>query len=122
MLAAYVVVSLSLFVLARFSPYEWYDPHPCNAHCDIVENQFTLVNSLWFCVGSLMQQGDACCPFTKHLVHNVPRLRRHKTNHCRLCIHGVSCRTPFQQFANLKKMAEKSSSFQNRQYQCLYVM
>jgi len=58
MLAAYVVVSLSLFVLARFSPYEWYDPHPCNAHCDIVENQFTLVNSLWFCVGSLMQQGD----------------------------------------------------------------
>jgi len=57
MLAAYVVVSLSLFVLARFSPYEWYDPHPCNAHCDIVENQFTLVNSLWFCVGSLMQQG-----------------------------------------------------------------
>jgi len=58
MLAAYVVVSLSLFVLARFSPYEWYDPHPCNAQCDIVENQFTLVNSLWFCVGSLMQQGD----------------------------------------------------------------
>jgi len=59
MLAAYVVVSLSLFVLARFSPYEWYDPHPCNAQCDIVENQFTLVNSLWFCVGSLMQQGPA---------------------------------------------------------------
>jgi len=57
MLAAYVVVSLSLFVLARFSPYEWYDPHPCNAQCDLVENQFTLVNSLWFCVGSLMQQG-----------------------------------------------------------------
>ena len=59
MLAAYVVVSLSLFVLARFSPYEWYDPHPCNAQCDVVENQFTLVNSLWFCVGSLMQQGHA---------------------------------------------------------------
>jgi len=57
MLAAYVVVSLWLFVLARFSPYEWYDPHPCNAQCDVVENQFTLVNSLWFCVGSLMQQG-----------------------------------------------------------------
>jgi len=59
MLAAYVLVSLCLFVLARFSPYEWYDPHPCNVHCDIVENQFTLVNSLWFCVGSLMQQGQA---------------------------------------------------------------
>ena len=59
MLAAYVVVSLTLYVLARFSPYEWYDPHPCNAQCDLVENQFTLVNSLWFCVGSLMQQGTA---------------------------------------------------------------
>jgi len=62
MLAAYMVVSLSLFVLARFSPYEWYNPHPCNAQCDIVENQFTLVNSLWFCVGSLMQQGLSVSP------------------------------------------------------------
>jgi hypothetical protein len=57
MMAAYLVVSFSLFVLARFSPYEWYNPHPCNPDCDVVENQFTLINSLWFCVGSLMQQG-----------------------------------------------------------------
>ena len=57
MLAAYLAVSFTLFVLARFSPYEWYNPHPCNPDCDVVENQFSLINSLWFCVGSLMQQG-----------------------------------------------------------------
>jgi hypothetical protein len=28
-LAAYVLVSFTLFVMARFSPYEWNNPHPC---------------------------------------------------------------------------------------------
>ena len=27
-LAAYVLVSFTLFVMARFSPYEWNNPHP----------------------------------------------------------------------------------------------
>jgi len=62
MLIAYVIVSFALFVLARFSPYEWYNPHPCNEDCDVVENQFTLLNSLWFTVGSLMQQGSKYIP------------------------------------------------------------
>jgi glutamate receptor, ionotropic, invertebrate len=52
-----VVVSLMLFVLARFSPYEWQNPHPCRPNSGIVENQFTLSNSMWFTIGSLMQQG-----------------------------------------------------------------
>ena len=43
--------------LLRFSPYEWYDAHPCNPGSDVVENNFTLLNSFWFGVGSLMQQG-----------------------------------------------------------------
>jgi len=41
----------------RFSPYEWANPHPCNDDSDLVENQFTILNSLWFTIGSLMQQG-----------------------------------------------------------------
>lgn len=41
----------------RFSPYEWYNPHPCNPDSDVVENNFTLLNSFWFGVGALMQQG-----------------------------------------------------------------
>ncbi len=62
MLAAYVGVSLMLWILARFSPYEWYNPHPCNPDTDVVENQFNLLNSLWFTVGSLMQQGSDIAP------------------------------------------------------------
>jgi glutamate receptor, ionotropic, invertebrate len=57
MIAAYLVVSFMLFVLARFSPYEWQNPHPCRPESGVVENQFTILNSLWFTIGSLMQQG-----------------------------------------------------------------
>ena len=46
-----------LFFLARFSPYEWRNPHPCRPDSSLVENQFTIMNSLWFTIGSLMQQG-----------------------------------------------------------------
>ncbi|KAM4567435.1 glutamate receptor ionotropic, kainate 3 isoform 1-T1 [Fundulus diaphanus] len=57
-LLAYLGVSCVLFVIARFSPYEWYDAHPCNPGSDVVENNFTLLNSFWFGVGSLMQQAN----------------------------------------------------------------
>ncbi|XP_074643782.1 glutamate receptor ionotropic, kainate 2-like [Tubulanus polymorphus] len=62
MLAAYTIVSIILFVIARFTPYEWYNPHPCNPDSDVVENQFTILNSLWFTIGSLMQQGSEVAP------------------------------------------------------------
>ena len=61
-IAAYFVVSILMFVLARFSPYEWYNPHPCNPDTDEVENIFTLSNSFWFAVGTLMQQGSDINP------------------------------------------------------------
>nr|XP_033812399.1 glutamate receptor ionotropic, kainate 3 [Geotrypetes seraphini] len=61
-LLAYLGVSCVLFVIARFSPYEWYDAHPCNPGSDIVENSFTLLNSFWFAVGALMQQGSELMP------------------------------------------------------------
>lgn len=48
--------------LCRFSPYEWDNPHPCNEEPDVLENQFSLMNSLWFTVGSLMQQGSDIAP------------------------------------------------------------
>ncbi|KAH3889063.1 glutamate receptor ionotropic, kainate 2-like isoform X2 [Dreissena polymorpha] len=62
MMAAYLCVSFMLFVIARFSPYEWTNPHPCNEDSDLVENQFTILNSLWFTIGSLMQQGCEIAP------------------------------------------------------------
>uniref|UniRef100_A0AAV2KB46 Ionotropic glutamate receptor C-terminal domain-containing protein n=1 Tax=Knipowitschia caucasica TaxID=637954 RepID=A0AAV2KB46_KNICA len=46
----------------KFSPYEWYNPHPCNPDSDVVENNFTLLNSFWFGVGALMRQGSELMP------------------------------------------------------------
>ncbi|KAG8234007.1 hypothetical protein J437_LFUL013925, partial [Ladona fulva] len=62
MATAYLGVSVLLFILARFSPYEWDNPHPCNEVPDVLENQFSLLNSLWFTIGSLMQQGSDIAP------------------------------------------------------------
>ncbi|KAH9493111.1 Glutamate receptor ionotropic, kainate 1 [Bulinus truncatus] len=61
-IGAYLIVSFTIFTLARFSPYEWYNPHPCNPNTDVVENTFNLSNSLWFTVGTLMQQGSDINP------------------------------------------------------------
>lgn len=36
----------------RFSPTEWENPHPCKREdATVLENQFTLLNSLWFTIG-----------------------------------------------------------------------
>ena len=46
----------------RFSPYEWDNPHPCNDEAEVLVNEFSLCNSMWFTVGSLMQQGSDLTP------------------------------------------------------------
>nr|XP_050857177.1 glutamate receptor ionotropic, kainate 2-like isoform X6 [Vespula vulgaris] len=61
-LAAYVLVSVTMFVVARFSPYEWNHPYPCHVGPEIIENQFSLSNSFWFTIGTLMQQGSDLNP------------------------------------------------------------
>ncbi|CAH2084752.1 unnamed protein product [Euphydryas editha] len=62
MATAYLGVSVLLFILARFSPYEWDNPRNCLDEPPVMENQFTLLNSLWFTIGSLMQQGSDIAP------------------------------------------------------------
>ncbi|ALC48095.1 CG11155 [Drosophila busckii] len=61
-LAAYILVSFALFVMARFSPYEWKNPHPCYKQTDIVENQFSISNSIWFITGTFLRQGSGLNP------------------------------------------------------------
>merc|ERR1719192_492357 len=62
MATAYMGVSVLLFILARFSPYEWDNPHPCNDEAEVLVNEFSLCNSMWFTIGSLMQQGSDLLP------------------------------------------------------------
>ena len=67
-----------IFILARFSPYEWQNPHPCKPESNIVENQFSLMNSLWFTIGSLMQQGKINYKkvFLEYLNKYIEKLKR----------------------------------------------
>lgn len=61
-LAAYLLVVFVLFVMARFTPLEWSNPHPCHQESDIVENQFSVSNSFWFITGTFLRQGSGLNP------------------------------------------------------------
>ncbi|XP_076357607.1 glutamate receptor ionotropic, kainate 1-like [Tachypleus tridentatus] len=62
MATTYAGVSLLLFLLARLTPYEWIPSTPHNSGSSVLENQFSLSNSFWFTIGSLMQQGSEIAP------------------------------------------------------------
>jgi ionotropic kainate glutamate receptor 2 len=51
-------VSFILLLIARCSPDEWRNPYPCDTEYDYLENRFTVSNTLWFSIGTLMQQGS----------------------------------------------------------------
>ncbi|KAL3878192.1 hypothetical protein ACJMK2_030560, partial [Sinanodonta woodiana] len=57
-LCAYIGVSVGLFLVSRFSPYEWQK----GSGDEVMENHFNILNALWFSVGALMLQGSDACP------------------------------------------------------------
>ena len=59
---AYIGTSAIMFIIGRFSPYEWFNPNPCVEEAGVVENQFSVFNALWFTIGSLMQEGTEIAP------------------------------------------------------------
>lgn len=60
---AYSGVSVILFIVGRISPYEWTNPYPCRQEDSaVIQNSFSLLNSFWFTIGSLMQQGSDLAP------------------------------------------------------------
>lgn len=61
-LTAYIGVSTILFFVGRMSPYEWENPNPCQQEENVLENNFSLVNSFFFTIGSMMQQGSELAP------------------------------------------------------------
>ena len=65
MWSAYVGVSLTIWMISRLSPLEWRNPHPCFENSDErdLENEIHSIGaSLWFTIGSLMQQGSDLAP------------------------------------------------------------
>lgn len=62
LITAFVGVTLFLFMVARFSPYEWQNPHPCEQEAEVLLSDFSMKNTLWFTIGCLMQQGCDIMP------------------------------------------------------------
>ena len=52
---AYIAVSAVLFLVSQCAPYEWYTED--DADGPRLANNFTIVNSFWFSLGTFMQQG-----------------------------------------------------------------
>lgn len=75
---SYIGVSIVLFIVSRFSPYEWRlltyaeEVHHHNIHHtgpptvgqnpSVLANDFSILNSLWFSLGAFMQQGCDISP------------------------------------------------------------
>ncbi|XP_076751091.1 glutamate receptor ionotropic, kainate 2 isoform X2 [Xylocopa sonorina] len=62
LIGAYIFVSVLLYIIGRICPAEWNNPYPCIEEPEELENQFTFKNSLWFTIGSIMQQGSEIAP------------------------------------------------------------
>ncbi|UYV74023.1 hypothetical protein LAZ67_11001869 [Cordylochernes scorpioides] len=50
-------ITMLLYTLARFTPYQWENPHPCDPNPEELENSYDLKNTFWFTVTCLMQAG-----------------------------------------------------------------
>ena len=48
--------------VGRLTPYEWADNHPCRIEDPVLENTYCSVNSFWFAIGAIMQQGSDIAP------------------------------------------------------------
>uniref|UniRef100_A0A8C9RTC4 Glutamate receptor n=1 Tax=Scleropages formosus TaxID=113540 RepID=A0A8C9RTC4_SCLFO len=61
---AYIGVSVVLFLVSRFSPYEWHTEEYEDGQIQTSEstNEFGIFNSLWFSLGAFMQQGCDISP------------------------------------------------------------
>ena len=60
----FVLVTLVIYVLARFSPNQWEEPSSCVREPEFLTNQYNLINSFWFTLGAIMQQGSDVVPLS----------------------------------------------------------
>lgn len=71
---AYIGVSVVLFLVSRFSPYEWHTEEfedGRETQSSESTNEFGIFNSLWFSLGAFMQQG---CDISPRLVTHLLQL------------------------------------------------
>ncbi|VDD88194.1 unnamed protein product [Enterobius vermicularis] len=59
---AYVGVSVVIFLVSRFSPYEWRIEEMPSGRGFTISNDFSVYNCLWFTLAAFMQQGTDILP------------------------------------------------------------
>lgn len=83
---AYIGVSVVLFLVSRFSPYEWHldenDEAKDPQSPPDPPNDFGIFNSLWFSLGAFMQQGCDISPRLVAVFTPPPPLRMPLSFHC----------------------------------------
>jgi hypothetical protein len=57
---AFIGVSVILYLVSRFSPYEWH--YDASKNENGLNNDFTILNTLWFNLAAVMQQGVDIAP------------------------------------------------------------
>lgn len=62
LMIAFVSISLVLFYVGRFTPYEWVCRNACRHHRQTLKNACNVRNSFWATIGSLMLQGSDITP------------------------------------------------------------
>ncbi|KAF4799475.1 Glutamate receptor 3 [Turdus rufiventris] len=96
---AYIGVSVVLFLVSRFSPYEWHTEEfedGRETQTNESTNEFGIFNSLWFSLGAFMQQGCDISPRSTpySLVHLIygQSLEIYRHPEVRLIIRSLSGR------------------------------
>lgn len=82
---AYIGVSVVLFLVSRFSPYEWHTEEFEDGQLGPSEstNEFGIFNSLWFSLGAFMQQGCDISPRLVRVVVCFGFVHQHFSHYCR---------------------------------------
>ncbi|KAH8252383.1 hypothetical protein KR038_000242, partial [Drosophila bunnanda] len=72
-LMAYVLVSICIYLVGKISPIEWKYINPCDFNNITIGNQFTLSDSFWFTIGTLMQQSPDIYPraFSTRIISSI---------------------------------------------------
>jgi ABC-type amino acid transport substrate-binding protein len=72
-IGGFFAVSFILYMVGRFSPYEWQDE---DTDADTAPSDtFSFINTLWFSLGALMQQGPDIFPRCDKLSYYVASIK-----------------------------------------------
>ncbi|XP_020295440.1 glutamate receptor ionotropic, kainate 2-like isoform X1 [Pseudomyrmex gracilis] len=62
LIAAYIVVSILLFVIGKLCPIEWTNPYPCIKEPEVLETPFTVMDTPFFVIGALLKGSTEFAP------------------------------------------------------------